>query len=254
MARITCSRSIFLRCCPFLIFRQGKLRGIFWTGIFSITTLVLVFNAVPLAVHYVFYNKYVPINFNNTMNFLVADINRRYSGQRMNIFFDGVDRGTGLGVYFTAGEYLKYKGLSIRQFDFKSTMEARNPGPPVGKASPLDRTEDIDAVDPGHVYQYRQFPYSVFQPGALPTINPGDYLVVSPQSTRNLDEGYINGLKKDYDLVYSTQSRLAIPRAGAKTLVKYFLSHKLSPAQKASGVMLNENLWNWPDYYVFIKK
>lgn len=235
-------------------FQQGKLRGMFWTGIFSVTALVLVLNAVPLAVHYISYNKYVPINFNKTLNFLVEDINRRYGDQRLNIFFDGVDRGTGLGVYFIAGEYFKYKGLSIRKFDFKSTMEARNPGPPVGKASPFDRSEDVDAVDPLHIYQYRQFPYTVYQPGPLPAVNSGDYLIVAPQSTRNLSGGYIDTLKKDYDLVYFTQSTLAIPRMDIKTLVKYFLAHKLSAAQKAGGVMLNENLWNWPDYYVFIKK
>ena len=235
-------------------FQQGKLRGVFWTGILSVTALVLVSNAVPLAIHYVSYNKYVPVNFDKTMNFLVEDINRRYAGQRLNVFFDGVDRGTGLGVYFIAGEYLKFKGLPLTKFDFKSDIEARNPGPPVGKASPFDRPEDVDAVDPLRAYQYRQFPYSVYQPGSLPSIQRGDYLIVSPQSTRNIDGEYIEKLKRDHDLVFHTESAFSVPRFDLKTLLKHYLSRKLSSAQKAQGAMLNENMWSWPDYYVFVRK
>jgi len=110
-------------------FQKGTMRGVFWTVSFSITAFVLVMNAIPLAVHYVAYNKYLPINFNKTMDFLVEDINRHYAGQRLNIFFYGVDRGS--HAYFITGEYLRFKGLSIRKFDLKSDMEARNPGPPV---------------------------------------------------------------------------------------------------------------------------
>lgn len=235
-------------------FQQGKLHGVFWMGIFSITTFVIAFNAVPLAIHYVSYNKYVPINFNKTMDFLVEDVNRRYAGQRLNVFFDGVDRGTGLGVYFIAGEYLKFKGLPLTKFDFKSDIEARNPGPPVGKASPFDKPEDVDAVDPLRAYEYRQFPYSVYQPGPLPSIQRGDYLIVSPQSTRNIDREHIEKLKRDYELVFHTESTFSVPRFDLKTLLKHYLSRKLSSAQKAQGIMLNENLWNWPDYYVFVRR
>lgn len=234
-------------------FQEGKLRGLFWTGSFSITVFVLILNAVPLAVHYISYNKYVPVNFDRTMDFLAQSIDQRYAGERLNIFFDGVDRGTGLGVYFIAGEYLRFKGLSIRQFDFKSNTEARNPGPPVGRASPFDRPEDVEAVDPNHRFRYPQFPFSVYQPGPLQQTQRGDYLVVSPQGTKNIDDRYIESLSKDYDLVFRTNSPLAVPRFELKTLVKYFLAKRLSPELKAD-VIQNENLWNWPDYYVFVRK
>jgi hypothetical protein len=245
---------VYLFALPpiFYFLQKGALRGVFWTASFSITAFVLVMNAIPLAVHYVAYYKYVPINFNKTMDFLVEDINRRYAGQRLNIFFYGVDRGS--HAYFIAGEYLRFKGLSIRKFDLKSDMEARNPGPPVWKASPFDRPEDIAAVDPQHTYKYPQLPLSVYQPGPLFSIQRGDYLVVSPESLRNYDREYIENLKKDYDLVFYTQSPLSIPLVGLKTFVKYLLSQELSPTQKASGVILNENLLHWPDYYVFVRK
>lgn len=231
---------------------RGELRGMFWKTCFAAVAFVLAFNTIPLAVHYVAYNKYVPVNFNKTMDFLVQDINRRYAGQRLNIFYDGVDRGTGLGTYFVAGEYLKFKGLSIRKFDFKSDMEARNPSPPIGRASPFDRPEDVEAVDPNRTYAYPQFPFAVYQPGPLPQIKNGDYLVVSPQATKNFDNEYLERLK-DYDLVFRTHSPLAVPRFELKTLVKYWLTQKLTPEQRTSA-MLSENLWNWPDYYVFVKK
>lgn len=232
---------------------HSELHGVFWRACFAIVALVLVFNAIPLAIHYLAYYKYVPINFNKSVDFLVQDINRRYTGQRLSIFFDGVDRGNGRGVYFIAGEYLRFKGLSIRKFDFKSNLEAHNSAPPVGRASPFDKREDIEAVDPNHAYVYSQFPFSVYQPGPLQQIQGGDYLVVSPQGTKNFDDRYVESLKKDYDLVFRTHSPLAVPRFELKTFVKYLLSRKLSTGQKA-GVMLNENMWNWPDYYVFIRR
>jgi len=132
-------------------------------------------------------------------------------------------------------------------------MEANISAPPVGRASPFDKREDIEAVDPNHAYVYPQFPFSVYQPGPLQQVQSGDYLVVSPQGTKNFDDRYVESLKKDYDLVFRTHSSLAVPRFELKTLVKYLLSRKLSTEQKA-GVMLNENMWNWPDYYVFIRR
>ena len=245
---------VYLFALPpiFYFLQKGALRGVFWAASFSITAFVLVVNAIPIAVHYVAYYKYVPINFNKTMDFLVDDINRRYAGQRSNIFFYGVDRGS--HAYFITGEYLRFKGLSIRKFDLKSDMEARNPNPPGWKASPFDRPEDIDAVDPQHTYKYPHLPLSVYQPGPLFSIQRGDYLVVSPESLKNYDREYIESLKKDYDLIFYTQSPLAVPLVGLKTFVKYLLLQELSPTQKASGVMLNENMLHWPDYYVFVRK
>jgi hypothetical protein len=246
---------VYLFALPPIVYftSRGELRGFLWKACFAVAAFVLVLNTVPLAIHYVAYYKYVPMNFNKSIDFLVQDINRRYAGQRLSIFFDGVDRGNGRGVYFIAGEYLRFKGLPIRKFDFKSNMEARNPVPLVGRASPFDKLEDVEAVDPNHTYAYPQFPFSIYQPGPLQQIQSGDYLVVSPQGTKNFDDRYIENLKKDYAMVFRTHSPLAVPRFELKTLVKYFLTKKLSPEQK-TGVMLNENLWNWPDYYIFVRR
>ncbi len=247
---------VYLFALPviFYFFEQGVFQKVFWKSMLAVAILVLAVNTIPLGIHYITYNKYVPVNFNKTLDCLIADINRRYEGPRINIFFDGVDRGGGRGVYFVAGEFLKFKGLSIRRFDFKSDMEAQEPGPFVGRRSPFDKDADIDAVDPEHTYKYPDFPFEVFQPGPLSQVQSGDYLIVSPHSTKNVNNEYIEKLKDDYTLVFRTYSPLAFPRATLKTGLKYLLSKKLTAEQKSGGVIVNENLMNWPDYYVFVKK
>jgi len=61
-------------------------------------------------------------------------------------------------------------------------------------------------------------------------------------------------LKKDYDLVFQTKSPLAFPNINLKTLAKYILSSRLTQKQKEEGLMVNENLIESPNYYVFIKR
>ncbi len=229
------------------------MKNLFWKATFVAATFVLITNTIPLGIHYITYNKYVPVNFNKTLDFLIADINRRYEGHRLNIFFDGVDRGTGRGVYFVAGEFLKFKGLSISRFDFKSDMEARETGPFVGRRSPFDKDADIEAVDPEHTYKYPDFPFEVFQPGPLSQVQSGDYLIVSPHSTKSFDSEYVEKLKDDYTMVFHTHSSLAFPRITLKTGIKYLMSRAITYEEKAK-MIINENLMNWPDYYVFVKK
>ena len=234
---------------------RGELRGFFWKACCSVVVLVTVFNTVPLAIHYVSYNKYMPVNFNATMDFLMGDINRRYAGERLNIFYYGTDREAGSATYFVAGEYLKFKGLSIRKFDFKSDVESKTPMQTGFKGRfPLDREEDIHAVDPHGEYANPGLPFAVFQPGPAQKIRRGDYLVLSPQSTRYFDQDVIEKLKKEFDLVFYTKSTFAIPRFDLKVFVKNIMFQRLSPEAKMKGVIKNENIWNWPDYYVFIKR
>ena len=247
---------VYLFALPpiFYFLTRDRLRHIVWKSAMVVTAFVLVVNAIPLSIHYLTYNKYVPINFNHTLDFLVQDINRRYTDQRLPIFFDGVDRGTGRGVYYVVGEFLRFKGLAIDKFDFKSRNEALDPSPFVGHRSPFDRDGDIERLNAQYRFTYPKFPFTVFQPGPLPEIRKGDYLVVSPQSTASLDAAYLERLKEDYDLVFKTDSPLAVPRLTFKTLVKYVLVNWLTSEQKGKGLIVNENLWNWPDYYVFVKK
>jgi hypothetical protein len=129
-----------------------------------------------------------------------------------------------------------------------------DPSPFLGHRSPFDNDEDIEHMNARYQFTYPKFPFTVFQPGPLPEIRKGDYLVVSPQSTANLDSAYLEYLKKDYDLVFKTDSPFAVPRVTLKTLVKYYMIQRMPAEQRSKGMIVSENLWNWPDYYVFIKK
>lgn len=226
----------------------------FWLVLLPPVVFVLIVNSFPLGVHYLTYNKYVHRNFTQTIAFLARDIPKSRANHRVAIFLDGVDQGTGLWAYYTYGEYLKFAGLPIRAFDFKSDMVTPNGAPAFfGKRSPFDTDTEIDSVDPNHVYVNRNFPFSVFQPGPPSKPLPGDYLVVSPQSVRNIDKRFLETLSKEYDLVFHTESPFAVPRVTLKTAVKYVLMQGLQMRSNV-GFITNDNLLNWPDYYVFIKR
>jgi hypothetical protein len=247
---------VYLFALPpiFCFLTRERLRHIVWKSVIVVTVFVLVVNAIPLSIHYLTYNKYLAVNFNETLDFLVQDINKRYTEQRLTIYFDGVDRGTGRGVYFVVGEYLRYKGLAIDKFDFKSRNEALDPSPFIGHRSPFDSDADIERLNARYSFTYPKFPFSVFQPGPLPEVRKGDYLVVSPHSTLNIDAAYLGRLKEDYDLVFKTDSPFAVPRLTLKTFIKHLMVTRLTPEQKGRGMIVSENLWNWPDYYVFVKR
>ncbi len=221
-------------------FSQHEQKTILFKGVAIICGAVLIFNVFPTGIHYIAYYKYLPINFNKTLDFLVQDINIKHSQspKRANIFIDAVDTGGGTAVYFIFAEFLQYKGLTWNKFDFKSNVETEN-----------NFSQYIND------FLSRQ-PFTIFKVDNFSEMAKGDYLIITPDSTtKNITQDYLESLNKDYDLVFKTKSPLAFPNLNLKTLAKYFLSKILSQSQKIKqGVMINENLMQWPDYYVFVKK
>ncbi|PIR87919.1 MAG: hypothetical protein COU10_02075 [Candidatus Harrisonbacteria bacterium CG10_big_fil_rev_8_21_14_0_10_45_28] len=219
----------------FLVQKKEKMPFIKTAGF--IAGFILIFNTLPSGIHYLTYYKYLPVNFNKTLAFLIQDIDSRHPNERVNIFLDGIDRGTGRDTYFILSEFLQFKGLSNLKFNLKSDIETKN-------ASPLA------LIKPGNPTP----PFTVFETDKTDKIASGDYLVISPQTPKNINKPYLQSLNKDYELVFQTKSPLAFPNLNLKTLAKYFLSRKISQSQKEKGVMTNENLMQWPDYYVLIRK
>jgi len=216
-------------------FSQAEQRTLFWKGAAAICGLALLLNVFPAGIHYLTYHKYLSVNFNKTQDFLIRDINSRYPRQRANIFLDAIEPSTGGLIYSIFAEFLQYKGLPWERFDFKSNV----------------KTEDLFLLNMENLNS----PFSVFQNNKFFEISKGDYLIITPDSTtKNINKAYIQSLGKDYDLLFRTKSPLAFPNLNLKTPIKYFLSKRLSQGQKEKGVMINENLMHWPDYYVFIRK
>lgn len=216
----------------FLNHHQPKI--IFWKLLGTITALLFVVNVIPSGLHYITYYKYLPINFNNALDFMVKNMALKHSSSQVNIFMDGIDRGTGRGTYFVLAEFLRFKGLSDNKFDLKSNVKTETPLPLISKIP---------------------VPFTVFESDVIDEIKTGDYLIVSPQSTKvNITDDYLSSLDQDYDLVFQTKSAFAFPQFNLKTLAKYLLSQKITKNRESYNVIVNENLMEQPDYYVFIKK
>jgi len=145
----------------------------------------------------------------------------------------------GGGVDFIIGEFLQYKGLTWDRFDFKSNVKTTN--------NIVQNIEDFQ----------NHAPFTIFQNNKFFEISKGDYLIITTDdsTTKNITQEYIQSLSHDYNLIFKTSSPLAVPNLNLKTLAKYFLSKILDQSQKMKqGLLLNENLMQWPDYYVFIHK
>ena len=239
---------------PLLYFYlQKRPVKVFWRAAFFITVLVFLVNTVPFSAYVLTYDKYLPINFNHTTNFLVADIKHRYPGERANIFLDSIDRDGGRATYFIFGEYLKSKGLTIVDFDMRSVDKNETWKPLQLKPSPFDSREDIDSVVEHYGYKNRQFPYTLMQPGGVSEIKKGDYLVVTPENPNNIDKEYIAALEGEYDLLFATKSPFAIPSMNAKAVVKMLVASLLG-REESARFLHTRNIMKWPDYYVFIKR
>ena len=218
-------------------FNQRKQKALFLKGVATIAGVALLFNVFPTGINYLTYYKYLSVNFNKTLNFIVKDIYSRYPRQRANIFLDAVDPNAGIASYFIFTEFLQYKKLSWQQFDFKSNVKIKD-----------------DASYLANNFLSRQ-PFTIFKGNKTFEISKGDYLVITPDSvTKNITGSYIQSLGQDYDLIFKTKSPLAFPDLNLKTLAKYILAKRLTTEQKKKGSMINENLTQSPDYYIFVKR
>ena len=226
---------VYLFAIPTIIyfFSQNEQKNIILKGLLLASGFVLLFNTIPSGIYYLTYYKYLPINFNKTLDFLIQDINFKYLSGQANIFMDGVGRGNGRGAYFVLAEFLQYKGLTANRFDLKSNSENETHFSLISKIP---------------------VPFTVFQNDKPDEIKSGDYLIVSPQNSKNVNEEYLQSLSNNYELAFRTKSALAFPNINLKALAKYFLLKRMSEGQKSSDIIINKNLTEWPDYYVFVKK
>ena len=196
----------------------------------SLTALLLILNTLPSGIHQLTYNKYLAVNFNKTLDFLTHDITARASEYKTkpSIFLAGVDREAGRGTYFVLAEYLNYRGVKDSAYDMKSTSAATEPFSSVTKIQP---------------------PFTAFKPGPAENPRQNDYLIVTPQATRDVSGEYLSSLRKEYTPVFQTSSPFAFPDLNLKTFIKYYLLKNSGDA-----LVKNENLLNLPDYYIFVKK
>lgn len=234
-----------LSCLPVLFYVPNLYKASrVWKGLVGLTVVLVVLNSVPTGIHYLTFYKYLPVNFNHTVEFLVKNIRDNGSPQtpqKKTIFLDGVNRGSGKWFYFIISEFLRHKGLSEREFDLKSNVESENLNP-----------------DPFPLLGKIPTPFTVFERGPLPKVEKGDYLVLTPlsadprKSINNKD--YLKELKEQFDLVFETQSPLAFPLINLKVLGRYILSLGAQPGDRLLSISRHEPSFEMPDFQVYVRK
>ena len=207
-----------------------------WRVLAGIATVVLVLDTIPASLYYLSYNKYLPVNFNKTIDFLASDIRARAHRRKPLVFLDGVERARDRPIFLVFGEFLQYRGLTLKDFDMESDVALERP------------------VGPASFREKYMAEYSVYRGGAAPRPDRGDYVVVSPDSTREATRQYLASFSGDYRLVFAIRSRFALPDYTLKTLVKSVLADLLAHDQKVRFGLQDENLSNRPEYYVFVRK
>ncbi|MBO3457601.1 hypothetical protein G7B40_009060 [Aetokthonos hydrillicola Thurmond2011] len=168
-------------------------------------------------------HKNETINFNQMLSFIVHDITTRYPNQRASIFLDGVSRGTGIELYHSLAEFLEYRGLTTQQFNLKSDL-------------PIDNhlLFSQERANPPS-------PYTVFQTDNVEQISTGDYLLVTPYSTKPFSPSYLASLKQNYELLFQTHSQFSIEIANLfEVIKKYVLKKNIASDSR--------------DFYIFLHK
>ena len=205
----------------------------------GVTIFCLVFNAIPSGLYYLTYNKYYPVNFNKTADFLVEDINARAEKEperKPSIFIYGVgtDSETFQGVYFLWYDFFDHKGLNTAKYDMKTDVQTTTDYASFSKIRP---------------------PFAVFEPHPAATPESGDYLLLVPsKSIISVDLKTIGNIKKGYDLIFETKSPLAFPNINLKTFVKYFLGKKINEGKMKNLITnKNDNFGILPNFYIFRK-
>lgn len=201
-----------------------------WKMVFAIVIFLTIVNVIPSGLHYLTYHKYLMWNFNDALDFLVTDISNKYTGNRADVFLYGTDRNGGRGVYSILGEFLRYKGLNISQYDLKSDITAPEGSLWIGKNTP---------------------PFTIFQSREARFTESGDYLIVPPQSEKPITKELLKELEQDYNLLFATQSRFSLPNFNMKSVLKYTL---VQNGLSSQALIENENAFASPNYYVFVKK
>ncbi len=226
---------------PLFMFLPALLRSVAWRGLAILCLALLVLNVLPTGLHYVTYYKYMPYNFERTIEYVSRDIDARRGTSPPSVFLDGVNRGTGKFMYFIYSEFFRLHGLRDQQYDMKSNVET-------------------DVVKEGYFPFLEKVPtpFTVFKTGPLPQPRAGDYLIVSSQSTDSEKsperEEHLQSLKQDFDLVFATDSRFAFPFLNLKNMGRYLLARGAAPGERFLTISRHKPALESPDYYVFVKR
>jgi hypothetical protein len=235
---------VYVFAVPALLYfatQTREMRGVAWKAAAGLSFGLIALNVLPTGLHLISFYKYVPINYNAAVDFLRDDISRRAAPNPPAIHIEGIAPDTASIYYDSLNLFLQAAGLTPEQFRFASALPPESPQPLL-KPAPGQALKRGDA-------EYSSY-YTVVQRVPTAPLQPGDYLVVIPQTTRNVDAEYLRRIEQDCcDLVFRTHSPLAIPNLSLKTWLR-MLAVKFAPLPPGAPPR-GENFFGWPDYYVF---
>lgn len=219
--------------------KNGECTGGYWRFSTKAVALLLAVSVLPSGVHLISYYKYAPINFNATVDFIANDIQKKPHTTAPAIYIDSMTPDAASIYYDSLNIFLQVRGgLKASQFTMHSAVK------PANERQFRTRGQELAIGDPLYAAYY-----SVI--ALPPTVAPstGDYLVIIPQTTANIDQGYLKRLQQSCcDLVFSTSSTFAVPNLSLKILVK------LAAVRLGLGESMGKNYFEPPDYFVFVRR
>lgn len=187
-----------------------------WIGGGGIAAFFLATVAIPSALYLASYYKYVPRNFAAAVVELSQRVAAQPAHKRAHIYLDGIEPGPGLEMFVGLRRYLTAAGLSLDRFELLPADMPRE-GAVANWVSPQS----------------------------------GDYLVVTPFTSKNTDDAYRTSLLTGYRLAWESRSPYALPNFQLRILLKYIALRYLLPS---GSTEVGGNFSYRVDYAIYVKR
>ncbi len=177
--------------------------------------------------------KYVAINYDATLNFLVADIRKRHPNGQANIYLN-LGPNSGYEAYFSLFRFLEFKGVGPEKYYLKNDI--------------LETNDSLATLTP------KSPAFKYFKSTRPSQMTSGDYLIVLPLALYGYVEethdrlvidkkapfyDCLDAFAPEYQLIFRTDNDW-------KSVFKKANAH---PELQDGGLCLGE-----PNYYVFVRK
>jgi len=212
----------------------------YWRFSMKTVALLLAVSVLPSGVHLISYYKYVPINFNATVDFIAKDIQQKQIATMPGIYIESSMTPDAPSIYYDSFNiFLQVRGgLKAGQFAIRSSAM------PTTDRQLRTHGQELAIGDPLYAAYYSVV---ALPPKVAPST--GDYLVIIPQTATEIDRDYLKRLQQSCcDLVFSTSSTFAVPNLSLKILLK------LAATRLGLGDSMGKNYFEFPDYFVFVRR